>query len=116
MTGQDGQQWLSQPDGSRPGYVFEPVQNLAVTDYGPNSMEWGWSYEDTGHTGFDIELHVPGIWDVWTRLDVASPNARSYRIGSGLPAGEEIGFRIRATDEATPTITVGMEQVVPDGG
>ena len=101
-TGPDGQQWLSQPDGSRPGFVFEPVENLTVTSKTSHSMAWAWSYEDLGHTAFEVELHVPGVWNVWTRAALLDPDARSFEVPGGLPDDNEVGMRIRATDEEDP--------------
>lgn len=94
----DGSQNTDYPDGDKPGTVAKPT-NVTASNETTTTIDYMWTYDSSGQTGFDIDRWIVGSSTVWEgRVSVGS-TARFWQM-LGAPSGTQIGMRIRAVSGA----------------
>lgn len=92
----DGTQHTNYPAGGLPIDSLDAPGNYAVQSVTVDSITVAWSYDDTGHTGFEHQQYISGVSSSWETVDVGLATDRSY-VATGLPGGVYVGHRSRAT-------------------
>jgi hypothetical protein len=98
VPGPDGQQWLSEPAGDRPGGSLPPTTNVSAS-FSKTTAVISWSYFSTEHTRFELQYALIDRDDPqWSATITIPPDERQYTL-TNLPAGTQVGARVRAAND-----------------
>ena len=107
-----GDQCLSDSGGSEvPVDPVDPVFNLTVSSVDNTSVSIAWSYGDTNHDGFEIQVNQ-------AQDGTAGPTDRTYQV-TGLTPGTNYSIRVRAynaTDNSTWQVVEANTTQPQEGG